>query len=142
MPETLTANSYTEAVVRAREVDATWPKALTAHYEPAIDQVLVKLSTGWSLAFEPKNAQQLKGATPEKLQTIEITPNGLGLYFPEMDADLYIPSLLQGRWGSKSWMAAQFARLGGSTTSPKKAAAARTNGAKGGRPKKPLTIAP
>jgi hypothetical protein len=60
----------------------------------------------------------------------------LGLHFPTLDADLYLPSLLEGFLGSRRWMAAQLGKAGGSVTSSAKTAAARANGKRGGRPRK------
>jgi len=48
-----------------------------------------------------------------------------------LDVDLSIPGLLSGIFGTKAYMA----RRAGQATSPAKAAAARANGAKGGRPR-------
>ena len=53
-----------------------------------------------------------------------------------LDADIYIPGLLEGLLGSKKWMAQRLGQLGGKSTSQAKANAARANGAKGGRPRK------
>lgn len=50
----------------------------------------------------------------------------------EIDAALSVPGLLVGLPGTSAYMA----RRAGQATSPAKAAAARTNGAKGGRPRK------
>lgn len=58
-----------------------------------------------------------------------------------MDADLYLPTLLEGFLGSKRWLAAEIGRLGGSTSTEAKAAAARQNGKPGGRPKKVKDLA-
>jgi len=74
-------------------------------------------------------------ARPSKLREIEITPTGLGIHFPQIDADLYLPSLLDGFLGSKMWMS-RLGQRGGSAASPAKAAAARANGKLGGRPRK------
>jgi len=38
---------------------------------------------------------------------------GLGLHWPKLDADVYVPALLQGVFGSKQWMAAQLGAVGG-----------------------------
>lgn len=57
------------------------------------------------------------------------------MYRPRLDADVLVEGLIHGIYGSRSWMAAQMGRVGGSSVSPAKAAAARRNGAKGGRPR-------
>jgi hypothetical protein len=59
-----------------------------------------------------------------------------GLHWPRIDADVYIPALLEGVFGSKRWMAQQMGRAGGHSKSSAKQVAARKNGAKGGRPRK------
>ena len=65
---------------------------------------------------------------------------GYGLHWEKLDADLSIPALIVGIFGSKAWMQ-ELARRGGASTSPAKAAAARANGAKGGRPRKSASAA-
>ncbi len=79
--------------------------------------------------------QDLQNASLNDLAEIEITPLGNGLHWPRLDADVLVEGLIHGIYGSRSWMAAQMGRVGGSSTSPAKAAAARRNGAKGGRPR-------
>src|SRR5437868_3887052 len=76
------------------------------------------------------------GATPADLAQIEISPAGLGLHWPRLDADLYVPALLQGALGSKGWMARQLGAAGGRARSKAKVAASRENGRRGGRPRK------
>jgi hypothetical protein len=55
----------------------------------------------------------LASASPEELAAVEISPAGLGLHWPKLDADLYIPSLSQGISGSWRWMAAQLGAVRG-----------------------------
>jgi hypothetical protein len=81
-------------------------------------------------------AEGLQAATPSELANIEISPSGLGIHFPRVDADLYVPGLLSGMFGSKTFMAAELGRAGGKTRSAAKSAAARANGRRGGRPRK------
>jgi hypothetical protein len=97
---------------------------------------VVDLSNGAALAFPPAAAQGLERATPADLADIEITPEGLGLHFPAIDADLYVPALAAGITGSERWMAARFGAEGGKSRSPAKVAASRENGRRGGRPRK------
>jgi len=53
-----------------------------------------------------------------------------------LDADLYVPALLQGVFGSKSWMARVLGAQGGRARTAAHVAASRENGRKGGRPRK------
>ena len=110
--------------------------AVSARYDARHSRVVVGLNTGVLLAFPVELAEGLAGAARADLAEIEISPAGTGLHWPRLDADLYIPALLQGVFGSKSWMARQLGAAGGSVRSDAKRIAARANGAKGGRPRK------
>jgi hypothetical protein len=110
--------------------------AVSARYDRRTSRVVVMLNTGVQLAFPAGLAEGLAGAPPESLGEIEISPAGLGLYWPLLDADVYIPALLQGVFGSKNWMARQLGANGGRSRTDAKVAAARENGLKGGRPHK------
>jgi hypothetical protein len=112
------------------------PKAIHARYDRRVSRVIVCLDNGLELAFPPRLAQGLEHATPADLAIIEISPLGDGLHWPAIDADLYVPGLLQGVFGSKSWMARHLGAAGGRARSGAKVAAARENGRKGGRPRK------
>lgn len=110
--------------------------AVSARYDQRADRVVIALDTGVELAFPPHLAEGLGEASADDLAEIELSPSGLGLHWPRLDADLYVPALLQGLFGSKTWMAAQLGAAGGKTRSAAKTAAARENGRKGGRPRK------
>jgi hypothetical protein len=84
----------------------------------------------------PRDVEGLQGASTDDLKAIEVEAFGLGIHFPTLDADLYVPALLEGVLGSKSWMAAQLGAAGGRTRTAAKATASRENGKRGGRPRK------
>lgn len=86
--------------------------------------------------FPSRLTEGLAGASPNDLAIIEIAPSGLGLHWPKLDANLYVPSLLAGQLGGKRWMAAHLGASGGGARSAAKAASSRENGRKGGRPLK------
>jgi hypothetical protein len=113
--------------------------AVSARYDRRTSRVIVMLNTGVQLAFPTKLAEGLADASPESLAEIEISPAGLGLHWPQLDADVYVPALLQGVFGSKNWMARQLGANGGRSRTDAKVAAARENGLKGGRPRKHAT---
>ena len=110
--------------------------AVSARFDRRASRIVIELNTGVQVAFPSRLAEDLAGAAPDDLAEIEISPAGLGLHWPRLDADLYIPALLQGVFGSKRWMAAKLGAAGGKVRSGVKAAASRENGRKGGRPRK------
>jgi len=112
------------------------PRAVAARYDRRISRVVVRLDSGLELAFPPHLAEGLDQAKPDDLVDIEISPSGLGLHFPKLDADLYLPALLEGALGSRKWMAGLMGKAGGVTKTAAKAAASRQNGKLGGRPRK------
>lgn len=135
-PLEITEADVEAAEARMAELRRTTPHAVSASYDRRIGRVRVELSTGLELAFRPRDVQGLENATPAGLSVIEISPEGFGLHFPRLDADLYVPGLLAGQLGSKAWMAARLGREGGRARTPAKQAAARANGRLGGRPRK------
>jgi Protein of unknown function (DUF2442) len=132
-------DEFEAANLRAAAVLAKTPTAVAAHYDRRADRVVVDLSSRLSISFKPQDAQGLEQAKPAQLADIEISPSGLGLHFPKLDADLYLPALLEGFLGSRRWMAAQLGKAGGQARSIAKAKAVRANGKLGGRPKKSAT---
>ena len=112
------------------------PRAKRARYDRKTGRVLVELTNGCSFAFPARRAGGLEDATDDNLAEVAILGLGLGLHWKRLDVDLSVPGLLAGLFGTKAWMDRERAARAGSATSPAKAAAARRNGAKGGRPKK------
>ena len=123
------AEAATERARRSGHVQA-------ARYDRRRKRVIAQLNTGIEVAFPVKHLQGLADAPDEDLAEIEISPTGLGLHWPRLDADLYVPGLLRGLFGSRRWMAAEMGAAGGKVRSAAKTAAARTNGRKGGRPRR------
>ena len=129
-------NASQFSAARARgEARLRGPRAVGAHYDQRCNRVIVRLTTGIELGFAPQDAQGLEHASAEDLQQIEVSELGLGIHFPKLNADLYVPALLEGVLGSKRWMAAQLGAAGGRVRSAAKSAASRENGKRGGRPK-------
>ena len=132
----ITDNERLAAEARLTTELAGQPRAVRARYDRHRSRLIVGLDNGLELAFPPHLAQGLAGATAAQLSAIEISPLGDGLRWPALDADLYVPALLQGAFGSKSWMAQTLGAAVGRSRTAVKAAAARENGRKGGRPRR------
>ena len=131
----VTHEEFTKANERAKELESRVPKAVSAKYDRHIRRVVVQLNSNLGIFFSPRDAEGLEHATPEQLTEIEISPSGYGLHFPKLDADLYLPALLKGIFGSERWMASHMGMRGGRSRSAAKTMAARENGKKGGRPR-------
>jgi hypothetical protein len=132
----VTDKEFAAANARGRRMLRATPNAVAARYDEGRDRIVVELSTGAEVAFAPRDAQGLEAATPEDLAEIAIDPPGFGLHFPRLDADLYLPALLEGLLGSKVWAASRMGQAGGKARTPAKQAASRANGRRGGRPRR------
>jgi hypothetical protein len=129
-------DNFEMANQRAKDLQGAIPRAVHARYDRKNNRIEIHLSSNLKVSFSPRDAQGLEEATPSQLQEIRISPSGFGLYFPRLDADLYLPAILQGFLGSQRWMASRLGQAGGKSRSAAKRAASRANGKLGGRPRK------
>lgn len=129
----LTVAQIDAALERGRTARLHEPRAAAARYDRRSGRVVVELANGCTFAFPPHLAPGLEAATEEQLSQVEILGAGSGLHWEALDADLSIPGLFAGLFGTEAYLA----QRAGQATSPAKAAAARANGAKGGRPRRP-----
>jgi hypothetical protein len=132
----VTRDAIKRANARAARLRDAGPTAASARFDRRSGRVVVRLTSGIDVGFSPRDTQGLEAAKPAQLDDIEISPSGLGLHFPKLDADLYLPALLEGVFGSKRWMAAHLGERGGRARNAAKSAASRQNGRLGGRPRK------
>ena len=123
------------AINRARRLREQ-PLAASVEYKPGpgLDLIVLKLTDGHRHLFPREDLQGLQSATKEQIANVEIVGGGTGLHWPDLDADLYVPSLLRGIYGNRQWMA-KIGQRGGLATTPEKKRASRANGKLGGRPR-------
>lgn len=133
----ITKEQFREANRRGEVKLTHGPVARAARYDAKRGRIVVTLKNGCEFTFPVALAEGLADAPKSKLAKIEISPSGLGLSWPLLDADLYVPGLVEGSFGSRQWMQ-HIGKLGGTTKSHAKAKAARENGKRGGRPRHPL----
>jgi hypothetical protein len=130
----ITKEQFSAANARGAAAVTRGPVAQAARYDSRRGLVVVALEGGCEFAFPAALAEGLTNAPRSKLAKIRISPNGLGLHWPLLDADLYVPALIEGAFGSGRWMQ-RIGKMGGSRRSAIKAKASRENGKRGGRPK-------
>ena len=129
-------DDFEEANQRAKDLAGRFPRAVSARYSAKTGRIVIDLSSKLSVSFSPRDVQGLEHARPSQLNEIEISASGFGIYFPAIDADVYVPGLLEGFLGSKAWMASRLGQIGGQSRTKAKKTASRMNGSLGGRPKK------
>ena len=132
----LTDVQFDLANARGQEKLLMEPRAAVARYDGITRRVMIDLTNGCSYAFPFHFVQDLQNASDEDLADIRVDGAGLNLQWPKLDVDLYVPALVSGIFGTRAWMIRELARAAGKAVSPAKSAAARANGAKGGRPRK------
>ncbi len=93
-----------KAEERGRALLALAPVARSARFDPLTGRIVVELIDGRVYAFPPALAQDLAGADASDFQDIIVDGAGLNLSFPRLDADLFIPALIAGVFGTRSWM--------------------------------------
>jgi hypothetical protein len=120
------------ALLRGERLKKVLPRATAARYDRKARMIVITFANGAVFSFPPALVQGFSKATAEELAAIRILGNGSGLHWEALDTDLSVAGLLNHIFGSRKWMA----RLAGQVKSPAKTAAVRSNGTKGGRPRK------
>lgn len=135
--QNLTEAEWKEMIRKARaegrRAERVEPRAVKAWYDADRELVMFELKNGCVFGFPQRLGQGIENATPAQLA--EVDPDfwrGEALHWEELDADISVPGLLYHLLNVKEW----YAQWLGSAKSEAKAAAARENGKKGGRPRK------
>lgn len=124
---------------RARQARAQDPSAIVeAQYDATRDAIDLRFRSGGSMTIPRQIVPGLANVPASALGSISISPAGDALSWPSLDADVYVPGLVERAFGTRLFARATGQR-GGRRRSKAKAAAARANGAKGGRPRKRLS---
>jgi Protein of unknown function (DUF2442) len=129
-------DDFDQAKQRAKDLQTRIPHVVSAHYDRKTGRIVIDLSSKLAVSFSPADVEGLEHARPSQLSEIELSPSGFGIHFPAIDADLYLPGLLEGFLGSKAWMASRLGQIGGRSRSAAKKSASKANGKLGGRPRK------
>ncbi len=110
------------------------PRARDAYYDAATGRIVVELKHGGAFAFPPEMYPELAGRSAAQLGAVQPAFSGEALEWEDLDIHIGVAGVMVRMLGPA--MLRAFAQRGGSSTSERKAAAARANGALGGRPRK------
>lgn len=62
--------------------------------------VCIRLQDDREIRFPASKSSRLDRGTPEQLANVELICNGTGLHWPELDEDLSVIGILEGRFGT------------------------------------------
>ena len=110
------------------------PHAAFASVDTTNRMLHVRLINGCSFSIPVDAIQALRGIPDRDLEKVEVDSYGYGLRWDKHDMDLSVAGLARVALGGTNLLRAAGA-AGGSARTPAKAAAARANGRKGGRPR-------
>ncbi|MCX8017536.1 MAG: DUF2442 domain-containing protein, partial [Rhodocyclaceae bacterium] len=111
--------NYASAVRAGRQAAAEEPRAQSARYDATTRRIVVELTNGCTFIFPADRGQGLAGASDAQLAEVEVLPGGEVLHWETLDADLGVPQLIAGIFGSRLWLR-ELGRRGGRATSARR----------------------
>ncbi len=109
-------------------------------YERKADVVVLTLSTGAFVGVPRRVIPGLADAEPAKLKDLTVMTGGDVVWSDAVDSGVHLDQIVSLAIGD-ALLRRLGARAFASTRTPKRAAASRSNGAKGGRPRKKASTA-
>jgi len=108
---------------------------LKGTYDAVRDEIVLSLRCKITIRIPRSLIPELAGAPARVLKRIRVSSMSNTIDWEDLDVGDWVPGLFSSIVGP-TWSAAAMGMIGGHSKSPAKAAAARRNGAKGGRPRK------
>lgn len=139
--EKAVSKSLEIAKQRGQEFLESTPRAVSAVFDEEKNLIVIHLVNGCVFGFPPNQIKELRNAAREEIHNVTVETHGTALHWDSLDAHYRLVGLLNGIFGTKTWMA-ELGRKGGSVSTTAKAEAARMNGSKGGRPRKSASDRP
>ncbi|HEY9723117.1 MAG TPA: DUF2442 domain-containing protein [Oscillatoriaceae cyanobacterium] len=124
---------YQAAIERGRARRQTDPYAVAVSFDAERREYFIRLQSGESFGIPIAKIPELAGAGPKQLADVDLFAQGEGLRWDALDLDITTLTLVNRAFGEVIRRA--LGKQAGSARTPAKAAAAKANGSKGGRPK-------
>ena len=79
--------------------------AQSVTYISATGLIHIQTLEGEQFSIPAAWLQGVANASDEQISNMELSPAGVGIHWPELDADLLVDGLCRGMYGSPRWMA-------------------------------------
>ena len=102
-PNDLTTDADIDAALESAKQFDSFPTIVQAVYrsEPELRFLMLRLSNGQRLLIPREMLGELRNATEDQAASLEIGPEGLDIWWPQLDDGLYLPDFLEHRWGKQ-----------------------------------------
>jgi hypothetical protein len=103
-PNNLTTDEQIDASLERAQAFDLFPRIIEAefHADEKLQFLMLRLNDGQQLLVPRQMLEELKHATPAQAADLFIGPQGLSVWWPQLDDGLYLPDFLEHRWG-KVW---------------------------------------
>jgi hypothetical protein len=130
-----TEDEIRNAVAAGRRRRATERRAMSVRYDADRDAIEIELTDGAAVRLPRAMVEEFHDVSPADMAAVRVSPAGYGIKLDRHDINISVHGLI-GALATAGDMAASLGKLGGAARSEAKRVSARSNGAKGGRPKK------
>lgn len=98
-----TTDEEIDAVLERAKAFDNFPRIVEAVYrpEPGLEFLMLRLNDGRRLLIPREELEELKDATPEQAADLTVGPNGVDIWWPQLDDGLYLPDFMEFRWGKE-----------------------------------------
>lgn len=136
--EPVTQEALTAALARGRQRAGEGIRAAAVQYAPELASLLLSFADRTAIALPVGNYPELAALSEAELQALCLGFGGSALCLEARDLHVSIAGLVSASEPLMDMAASLVAARNGRKTSTAKAAAARSNGGKGGRPRQAL----
>jgi hypothetical protein len=120
---------------RGEEADRVEPRVVSARFDARRNAIVMELRRGATVSIPVALVKELKGASRRQLAEVRAMRFGNAIEFEDLDMHISVKGLMRELVGLTG-AAALLGSEGGKSRSAAKSSAARTNGKRGGRPRK------
>ena len=138
--EPVTPEALAQALARGRQRAGEGVHAAAVRYAPELASLLFSFADRTAIALPVGNYPELAALSEAELQALRLGFGGSALCLEARDLHVSIAGLVSASEPLMDMAASLVAARNGRKTSAAKAAAARSNGGKGGRPRQALAV--
>jgi hypothetical protein len=91
----ISEEAFQVANARGEETQRAYPSAIKVAVSKTGNSLSISFDSGDTLEIPVAAVPGFAGVHAAQLRNVTISPNGLGIFFPDIDVDLYVPALLR-----------------------------------------------